>query len=278
MTGARTGDPRCGVEQTLEQIARLQHSRRERDARGLYYAEGVRNFVSAVDHGAEIEGVVVSERLLTSGVTRQLVRKLRAGGLPTVSVSPEQFRGVCKSERASGIGAILRYPLRPLHGVQPRKGTCWVALTQVRSPGNLGSLIRTSAAVGGAGFILVGGAVDPFDPSVVRASMGSLFRQTFVRTGAPQLLHFARRHRLQLVGVSPDGDAVYDAVRYRSTPIFVLGDERRGLDPEQRRLCQQLVRIPMLPGTDSLNLAVAGSLMIYEAFRHVRARPGVHSV
>ena len=271
MTGARIGHPECGVEETLEQVARLQSSRRERDARGLYYVEGVRNFVSAVDHGAAIACLVVSERLLTSGVTRRLLRKLRGRELPTVMVSPEQFRRVCKSERASGVGAVLRHPWQPLHHVQPRSGTCWVALTRVRSPGNLGSLIRTSAAVGGAGFILVGGAVDPFDPSVVRASMGSLFRQTFVRTGARQLSHFARRHRLQVVGVCPDADADYDTARLRPTPIFVLGEERRGLDAEQRALCERLVRIPMTPGTDSLNLAVAGSLMVYEAFRRQRA-------
>ncbi len=270
MTGRAAGDLRCGVDETLGLVARLQNSRRERDARGLYFVEGVRNFVSAVDHDVEIERLIVSERLLTSGVTRQLVRKLRRGGTPAALASPEQFRQVSRAERASGVGAILRQSLGPLHRVSPRSGTCWVALTHVRSPGNLGSLIRTSAAVGGAGFILVGGAVDPFDPTVVRASMGSLFRQIFVRTGAQQLAHWARRHRLQVLGVSPDGQVAYDESHYRATPILVLGDERRGLDDEQRKLCQKLVRIPMLPGTDSLNLAVAGSLMMYQAFRGSR--------
>ena len=97
--------------------------------------------------------------------------------------------------------------------------------------------------------------------------MGALFRQKIVRTGSRQLHHWIKRHRLQVVGVSPDGDEDYDRCRYRSPPILMLGEERRGLDAEQRRLCQRLVRIPMVEGTDSLNLAVAGSLMMYEAFR-----------
>jgi RNA methyltransferase, TrmH family len=101
--------------------------------------------------------------------------------------------------------------------------------------------------------------------------MGALFRQTFVRTSSPQLHHWIRRHRLEVVGVSPDATDDYDRCRYRSPPVLMLGDERRGLDAAQRKLCQRLVRIPMMPGTDSLNLAVAGSLMMYQLSR---ASPG----
>jgi RNA methyltransferase, TrmH family len=259
--------PERGVEATLVQIENLQSSRRSRDASGLFFIEGVRNLVAAVDAGFSVQRLLVSDVLLTSAPARSIVRELRRAGTPDTRASPEEFRRISRADRASGVGAIVRQAVQPIHRVEPRAGTCWVVLSQVRSPGNFGSLIRTSAAIGGAGFVLIGGAVDPYEPVVVRATMGALFRQRFVRTGARQLRDWIRRHRLQVIGVTPDGSADYDRFRYRTPPILMLGEERQGLDGEQRALCETLVRIPMVPGTDSLNLAVAGGLVMYETFR-----------
>jgi hypothetical protein len=100
-------------------------------------------------------------------------------GHPDPPVSPETFRQISTTHHASGVGAIVAQRWSPLHGASPRAGLCWVVLEEVRSEGNVGSLIRTSEAIGGAGFILVGARIDPFDPAIVRASMGALFQQTF---------------------------------------------------------------------------------------------------
>jgi TrmH family RNA methyltransferase len=141
-----------------------------------------------------------------------------------------------------------------------------------RSGGNLGSLIRTSEAIGGAGFILVGPGIDPFDPAVVRASMGAMYRQAFIRTNAPSLRNWIRRHRCRVVGASPDGPAEFHRFDYPRPTILVLGEERPGLSPFLRDLCSDRVRIPMVGAADSLNLAVAGSLLLYEVFRARSAR------
>jgi TrmH family RNA methyltransferase len=153
-------------------------------------------------------------------------------------------------------------------------------LEAVRSEGNLGSLIRTSEAISGAGFILVGPRIDPFAPAVVRASMGALFRQTLIRTNERSLRNWARRHRCRVIGASPDGSADLHRFDYPRPTILVLGEERRGLTPLQRDLCSDLVRIPMVGAADSLNLAVAGSLLLYEVYRarSVRRGNGMRSV
>jgi TrmH family RNA methyltransferase len=148
---------------------------------------------------------------------------------------------------------------------------CWVALSQVRSPGNFGSLVRTAAATGAAGFILLGNSVDPFDPTVVRATMGALFQQQLVRTDVERLRLWVQQHHLQVIGAAPDGTLEYDQVRYTRPTVLMLGGERRGLTADQRAVCQQIVRIPMVQGVDSLNLAVAGSLLLYEIFRVSRS-------
>ncbi len=199
--------------------------------------------------------------------SRKLVRWLKRAGVPFARLSPEQFRQVSSAEHVAGVGTILRRRMEDLRCVAPGDHPCWIALGHVRSPGNLGSLIRTSAATGAGGFILLSDTVDPFEPTVVRASMGALFRQTFVRTDADQLHRWAQRHNMEVIGASPDGAVEYDQVRYTHPTVLVLGEERSGLTGDQRSICNQVVRIPMVANTDSLNLAVAGSLLLYEIVR-----------
>jgi RNA methyltransferase, TrmH family len=255
------------VAPTLALIHRLQADRHTRDSRGLFFVEGVRNFVAAVDHGVPVEAIVSSERLLTAPLARKLVRQLKRAGVPYVRLSPEQFRSVSRTKRASGVGAILRQQHTTLASLAPPSQGCWIALRHVRAPGNLGTLIRTAAAVGAAGFFFVGNQIDPYDPAVVRASMGALFVQTLTRASLPELKTWARQHRVQVVGASPDGSALYTDVRYEARTILLLGEERAGLTADERTLCDQLVRIPMAVGTDSLNVGVAGSLLLYEVAR-----------
>ena len=255
------------IDPALSTIERLQRDRGYRDAKGLFYVEGVRNFIEAVDHRFSFEALLYSEKLLTHPIARKLVRRLKRSGVPFARVTPEEFRKVSKTERASGVGAILRQRVRALEQLELDKHNCWTALSQVRSPGNFGTLVRTSAASGGSGFILLGEGIDPFDPAAVRATMGALFKQMFVRTTHEQLRLWALRHGIQVIGASPDGLEEYDRVIYERPALLMLGGERKGLSEEERSICEHIVRIPMVDGMDSLNLGVAGSLLMYKVFR-----------
>jgi TrmH family RNA methyltransferase len=257
---------------TLDEIKRLQADRAHRDSRRTFFIEGVRNVVQAIESGFHIETLVSSEKLLIVPIARKLVRDRCRSGTPTLHISPETFRQISTTHHASGVGAIVSQRWSPLHAASPRAGLCWAVLEAVRSEGNLGCLIRTSEAIGGAGFILVGPMVDPFDPAVVRASMGALFRQTLIRTNRPSLRNWLRRHRCRVIGASPDGSAELHCFDYPRPTILVLGEERQGLSPFLRELCSDLVRIPMVGAADSLNLAVAGSLLLYEVYRARSAR------
>jgi TrmH family RNA methyltransferase len=188
-------------------------------------------------------------------------------GTPTINITPEQFRRISSTERASGIGAIVRQQWSNLKQISPQAGSYWVALETVRSPGNLGTLIRTSEAFGGAGFIFIGNKIDPFDLDVVRASMSSLFNQKFVRTSYCAIGHWLQHQNCTAIGASPDGSVDLHKFNYNQSTLLFLGEERQGLTQQQRGLCQHLVRIPMTGALDSLNLAVAGSLIMYEVYR-----------
>lgn len=255
------------IASTLATIERLQRDRSYRDTRGLFFIEGVRHFIEAVDHHYSVDTLLYSEKLLTNPIARKLVRRLKRAGVPFARVTPEQFRRVSRTERASGVAAILRQDVRTLEQIKLADQQCWTALSCVRSLGNFGTLLRTSAATGAAGFILLGDSIDPFDPAVVRATMGALFKQTLVRTSAELLRRWIRSHNIQVIGASPDGAVDYKQVSYTHPAMLMLGGERKGLTEEQRSMCRHIVRIPMVEGMDSLNVAVAGSLLMYEAFR-----------
>lgn len=258
------------VVPVIGKIKKLQIDRRYRDRKGLFFVEGIRNFVQAVDHGYSIDTLIYSEKLLISPMARKIVRKLKRAGVPFARVTPEQFRIISRTERASGVAAIVRQRVWRLEQIKPGEQICWIALSDIRSVGNLGTLVRTAAAVGAAGFILLGNHIDPFDPNLVRASMGAIFTQTIVRTSLEQFRCWIKAHNIQVVGASPNGQVDYDQISYTPPTILMLGHERSGLTSAQQSICQQLVRIPMSAGMDSLNVAVAGSLLLYELFRASR--------
>ena len=252
---------------TLTRIRKLQSDRRYRDHHRLFFVEGVRNFVAAMDQRFSIETLLYSEKLLTAPLARKLVRQLKRAGVPFARVTPEAFRSISRAEHASGVAAILRQRIQTLEHIQPDQFSCLTVLSNVQSLGNFGTLLRTSAAIGATGFILLGQHIDPYEPVVVRATMGALFKQTLVRTNVDRFRRWIQTHHLAVIGASPDGVVEYDQVPYNRPAVLLLGNERSGLTDEQRSLCQQMVRIPMVAGADSLNLAVAGSLLLYAVFR-----------
>ena len=258
---------------TLTRIRKLQRDRLYRDQHRLFFVEGVRNFVAAIDEGFSVETLLYSERLLTAPLPRKFVRRLKRAGVPFARVSPEEFRSVSRAEHASGVAAILHQRVKTLEQVELNRFACWTVLSQVQSLGNFGSLLRTSSAIGADGIILLGPHIDPYEPVVVRATMGALFKQTLVRTNLERFRHCIQKNNVAVIGASPDGLIDYDQVRYSRPTALLLGHERSGLTDEQRSLCQQIVRIPMVGRADSLNLAVAGSLLLYAVFRSTVRAP-----
>jgi len=252
---------------TFSLIRSLIADRRIRAASGCIFVEGIRNFITAVDHGWSVQTIVYSERLLIAPVARKWVRRLKRADTPYCRVTPEQFRSISCAQRASGVGAILRQKIVGLEQVAPRERACWMAVGQIRTPGNLGTLMRTACAAGAAGFFFLGDVTDAFHPQAVRASMGAIFGLPLVRTNVTSLRRWTQEHGVQVIGASPDGDVLFNRTHYGARVMLMIGEERRGLTAEQRTLCDQLVRIPMQDNLDSLNAAVAGSLLLYEVLR-----------
>ncbi len=266
---SKSHEARTDIPETLARSRALQASRKLRDEQRVFFIEGIRNFLSALDHEWEIESVLYSERLLTSGIARSKVRSLARRGTPMFRLSPEEFRSISTTRQVSGVAALVRQRTWPVEHDGLIRGPLWLVVQNLQSNGNLGTLLRTSTAVGGCGLIVVGGAMDPFSPDLIRASMGSFFAQKIIVTTAPALKARCHKHSLQVVGACPKASSAHFEFEFKRPSLLVLGNERTGLSPELRDLCTDFVYIPMAEPVDSLNVSVAGSVLMYEAMRCV---------
>jgi TrmH family RNA methyltransferase len=255
------------VQPVLARVRALQRSRGARDAQGQFWIEGVRQFVQAFDAGFQFDTIIVSRVLLKSGLVHMQARDLASRGVARVAVSPEQFRSISITDRASGIGAIVRQHWRDLHDVDPQRGLCWLAIEDLRSAGNLGTILRTAEATGASGIIFLSQHCDPFDSVVVRASMGGIFHLHLARATPGQLRRWAAAHGALLVALSPDAQGLWTDLPRHRPMIVMIGCERQGLSTQARQMCHALVRLPMSGRADSLNVGVATGVMLYELVR-----------
>lgn len=252
------------------QSVRALGSRAERDRTHTFFAEGLRFVGQAVAQGAHVEAVLVVPKTLDHPFGLRLRRQLEQKRVPIWEVTPELFLRVSRAEEAQWIGAVVRQRWEPPAHVPSAPSLCWVALDEVHSPGNLGTILRTGDAIGAAGLILIGDAVDPYDPACVRATMGAIFAPRLVRVPAATFGVWKRQSGLHLVGTSPRAAHDYRAVSYPAPTVLLIGGERKGLSEERLRLCDDLVRLPMVGQSDSLNLAVATGILLYEVFNQRR--------
>jgi TrmH family RNA methyltransferase len=255
-------------------LARLVQRREERDRTGLFYVEGMRFVSNAAKAGFDIEKLVIAPDLLTHPFGQRLAETLRARRIPGISVSGALYRTLSRVEEPQGIAAVVRQRWEKLENIRPEIGRPWIALDTLRSAGNLGTILRTADAVGAAGILCVGQDIDPYEPAVVRATMGALFALRLVRTEERELTDWKRRSGLRLIGTSPSARADYQEIDYTRKPIALwLGGEREGMTETQQGLCDSMVRIPMIGRSDSLNVAIAAGVLLYEAFNQNRKRP-----
>lgn len=251
---------------------RLLQSREERDKTGLYLIDGVRFLSQAVKQNVKIETVFVAPELLQNSAAQRLVRKLQRDGVPILRVTPEVYHSVSQAEEPQGIGAIARQKWERLDQVRPSRGLCWLAVEAVQAPGNFGTILRASEAVGGVGVILIGAEADPYDPATVWASMGALFNQRLIRAAPQEFAEWKKRRQCALIGTSPTAAQDYTAVAYPDCSILLIGGEKRGLSDFMLDLCDLRVKIPMTGSADSLNVAVATGVLLYEIFNQKRGR------
>lgn len=260
-----------GSNQHIKRIRSLLQRKAREDA-GVFFVEGIRLVAEAVQLQAPIETLIVAPDLLSSPFAKGIVEQARQANIPTLEVTSAVFETFSLKEGPQGLAAIVLQKWEPLERVVPGNELGWVALEEVRNPGNLGAILRTCDAVGCSGVLLLGSTTDPYDPAAVRASMGAIFSQRLIRTTIETLIQWKQRYNLTVMGASDSAPTDYQAVSYTGPVVLFLGAEQQGLSAPGRGVCDTVVRIPMIGRSDSLNLAVATGVLLYEVFNQHRNR------
>jgi TrmH family RNA methyltransferase len=249
-------------------LIRSLEMRKVRRETGLFVAEGASVLVTARDAGWTPKMLVFLVGSAQSGVPRSLVDWAERAGAECLEVSQAVLAKVAaKDNPQSVLGVFEQRWARQPDAAAVADDALWVALEAVRDPGNLGTIIRTADAVGASGVMLVGSSVDPYARECVRATMGSVFHVPLVRLSPEDFLASARKWRGDVIGTELSAREDFRAGRYRAPMLLVMGSEGPGLSPGLAAICSRRVKIPMAGRLDSLNLAVATALMLYEIRR-----------
>ncbi len=240
-----------------------------RDQQGAFMAEGLKLVIDALDLGWTIRTLVFARSQRgNAAVEKAAARTVAAGGL-VLEVPEKVLVAITRRDNPQAVLGVFSQRWTALSDIRPQEGDVWVALDRVRDPGNLGTVIRTVDAAGARGVILVGETTDPFSLETVRATMGSIFAVPVARGGAEAFIGWTKAAKVRLVGTHLEGSVDYRRPDYRGGPLVLLmGNEQQGLPEALAQACDTLIRIPQAGRADSLNLAVATGVALYEARRH----------
>ena len=245
--------------------ARALHMRKEREETGLFLAEGLKIVTEAVELGQAPRILMYGRDAADHPVLQKAIAATRAAQGEVIEVSRDVLEKVAKRDNPQAVLGVFEQRFTPLNQLEPHAACSWVALEQVRDPGNLGTIVRTSDAAGCGGVILVGECCDPFSVEAVRATMGSIFAVPIARATTAEFLAFRITWPGCVAGTLLTATTDYKAAHYTRPTLVLMGNEQQGLSPELAATCDVTVKIPMRGRADSLNLAVATGIMIYAA-------------
>lgn len=240
---------------------------KNRKQSGLFIAEGLKLVADAVETGWEIVTLVYGDRAAGQPLLQRLAAGVHARGGSVIEATEAVLAKITRRDNPQTVVAVVRQRLVKPPGLVSGTAPLYVALEGVRDPGNLGTILRTIDAVGGDGAILVGETVDPFSIEAVRATMGSIFHVPLSRMTGSAFLDWRRGWPGTVIGTHLAGSDDYRAATYDGPVLLVMGAEQAGLTPALAEACDRLVRIPMAGRADSLNLAIATGVMLYEISR-----------
>jgi len=243
---------------------RFLQTPRGRSETGQYVIEGIRHLARAVHQQASIQSVFFEPSVLVNPFGQKLARQLRRRGVPAMRLTLSLYMRLTLAAEPQGIGATLRQQWTTTSRLHVGPNTIWLALESIESPGNLGTIIRTAEAAGVEGIFLLGEQGDPYHPAAVRASMGSLFAQRLIRCSVREFADWARSNGVCIVGSSPGGLMDYKGLRYSWPAALLVGSEKKGLSELATETARFVVRIPMHGHCDSVNVAVATGVVLFE--------------
>ena len=253
-----------------QEIKRLRslHERKYRKQTGWFLAEGLRICTEALQQGFAPKRLLYEEGRNRDPLISNLISACEKEGGRVLPVTRSLLVKVSnKDNPQTVIGAYAQFATS-FSNILEEKIRCWVALDRIRDPGNLGTIIRTIDAVAADGIILIDNCTDPFSIESVRASMGAIFSLKISYCNTDEFLAFRKKFSGKIIGTSLKSSIDYKTADWKSPCVILMGNEQSGLSNKLGDACDQLITMPMRGRSDSLNLAVATGICLYEFMRH----------
>jgi TrmH family RNA methyltransferase len=253
----------------VKEVVKLKE-RRERDSSGLFLIEGYRECKRANEGGVSIQTLLICPELFLGVNEKDLIHSAREKGADIIQCSPQIFAKISYRDRPDGLVAIAQQMQRGLADLEVSSNPFFVVAEAIEKPGNLGTILRSADAVGIDGVIVCDRCTDIYNPNVVRASVGTLFTIPVVEAGGVETLMWLREQKIQIVAATPSAKLEYTEADFTGPVALAVGTEQFGLSEGWMQNADIQVRIPMNGVADSLNVATATTLLLYEVLRQRR--------
>src|SRR5213595_1495613 len=261
------------IASNLQSTIRDLQRRKARGRRGLALIEGVRLVEEALAAGVTFTGALVAPDLARTARGTALVAELEGHAVGVEEVGARVLAQLADTETPQGIIAVIEPRRWTASDFAPGPGAVALVIDGVQDPGNVGTLIRTAHALGAAGTVVLRGTADTLNPKALRAAMGATFRHPVVALDDTAFIAWARRHGVTLWAAAADGVPLPRALGeggpgQSEGPIAVIvGNEGAGIRPQLNAVSAKRVAIPLAQGAESLNVAVAAGILLFEVTR-----------
>lgn len=244
-------------------LARDLTRRKAREKHSMFVAEGVRSVEELLRSGLTVRGALVAPQLGDAPRGAALRRQLEQSKVEVAEVSEKDFRSAAETDSPQGILAIADVPRRDLNTLDVPPECRVLVLDGIQDPGNVGTILRTAAALGGTATIALPGTVDLWNPKVIRSSMGAQFHHPALHASLEETVAFLTRLSIPLWATDASGEPL-DRGSAPSKLAIAVGNEGAGISSSLREKAQRTVSLPISGSVESLNVAVAAGILLYE--------------
>ncbi|MBF0440945.1 MAG: RNA methyltransferase [Oligoflexales bacterium] len=229
--------------------------------------EGAREISQAYKYGYELQELYFCERKFSNESGSFFKGLNQSYADRCIEVSTTVFEKLAMREDVDGLYAIFKIRKYTFKDLRKNSFDIFVVLENIEKPGNVGAILRTCDGVGVSGVFLTEGSVDVFNPNLIRASLGAVFSLPVISTSNQECYNFLKESNVDIVSTSLQTKDIYYEKNYRYPVALVLGNEAKGISEFWRKNANSLITIPMNGTVDSLNVSVAGAIMLYEVYR-----------
>ena len=259
--------------EAVKNLVKLR-DRRHRDREQLTLLEGYRELTRAREYGMTLTECFFSPEHFLGVNEMPFLEKLAGEGVPVRRLAPHLLEKVAYRDRPEGLLAIAKMRRHTLADMPYRSDGLYLVAETIEKPGNLGSMLRSADAVGATGMIICGHGTDIYNPNVIRASTGALFSMPLAEAENEEVFEWLHSRGIKILAATPHTDKCYTDTDMTCGVAIVVGAEQTGLTDFWLTRSDLPVVIPMLGKIDSLNVAAATTILLYEAVRQRGFPPG----